>query len=136
MPAMPLLRFTTSVGASAADWQAFARRVAELYADIMATEQSHIAIERTQAAHEDLWLGRSVSGEFVFLDADVRAGRGHDQRRAFAVEVMDELAVRWGVPKPNMKIVFTEHAGELMMGYDRVGDDWAPGQTGDDGTGQ
>lgn len=123
---MPLLRFTTAIDATETEWRTFVRRVAELYAETMNTETSHVAVERNRHTRDELWLGRGEPGGMVFLDADIRKGRSHEQRRAFAVAVMDDLADRWGVPTPNMKVVFTEHQGQLMMGYDRVGDDWSP----------
>lgn len=123
---MPLLRFTTAIEATDEEWQEFAAAVAELYADHMDTGTSHVAVERTRVARTDLWLGRGVPGGMVFLDADIREGRTHDQRRAFALAVMDQVATRWDVPDPNMKVVFTEHEGPLLMGHNRVGDAWSP----------
>ncbi|MGB9955919.1 hypothetical protein ACOZ4B_05970 [Haloferax prahovense] len=38
---------------------------------------------------------------------------------------MDAVAERFGVPESNQKVVFTEHEGSRMVGYDRVGDDWS-----------
>jgi hypothetical protein len=47
---------------------------------------------------------------------------------------MDTAAEEFGVPEPNMKVVFTEHEGEAMMGYDRVGSAWSSDEgTMDDG---
>jgi hypothetical protein len=37
---------------------------------------------------------------------------------------MERAVAEFGVPEPNAKVVFTEHAGEDMMGIDRVGGDW------------
>lgn len=126
---MPLLRFTTAIEATKEEWREFARAVAALYADHMDTRTDHVAVERTRADRADLWLGRGVPGGIVFLDADIREGRSHDRRREFALAVMNRLASRWGVPEPNMKVVFTEHEGPLMMGYDRVGGDWSPDES-------
>jgi hypothetical protein len=71
-------------------------------------------------------LGRAVQSDpdVVVLEADIRTGRPPDQRREFAVAFMDTLHDEWGIPHPNMKVVFTEHEGTHMMGYDRVGSDW------------
>lgn len=123
---MPLLHFTTAIDATDREWRAFAESVAASYADHMETGTDHVAVARTRADRADLWLGRGVPGAMAFLEADVREGRSADRRRRFALAVMDDLAARWGVPEPNMKVVFTEHEGSSMMGYDRVGDDWSP----------
>ena len=37
---------------------------------------------------------------------------------------MKRFHEEWKIPKANMKVVFTEHEGSHMMGYDRVGSDW------------
>ena len=37
---------------------------------------------------------------------------------------MEHAATTYDVPDENMKVVFTEHPGEAMMGVDRVGGEW------------
>lgn len=59
----------------------------------------------------------------MILDADVRRGRDAEQKRAFALAVMELTAETWAISDSNMKIVFIEHAGENMMSMDRVGDE-------------
>jgi len=39
---------------------------------------------------------------------------------------MERVRDAFGVPTPNLKVVFTEHDGPSMMGYDRVGGEWTP----------
>lgn len=128
---MPLLQFTTSVAADGDDWQSFAETVADLYAKHMQTDRGHIAVEFHRVPRDDMWLGRQVPGDLLFLDAEIREGRTHERRRAFALAVMDDAASRWDVPEQNQKVVFTEHEGALMMGYDRVGSAWTPDEAGD-----
>ena len=73
---------------------------------------------------EDEHLGRAVDGPLLFLDADIRQGWSFDRKRAFALETFAHAGERFGVPGENMKVVFTEHPGESMMGVDRVGGEW------------
>jgi hypothetical protein len=90
----------------------------------METSASHVAV--TIAEHEPsaMAIGRGVDGPLLFLDAEVREGRPFEYKRAFALAVMERAVAAFGVPEPNCKVVFTEHAGEDMMGVDRVGGDW------------
>ncbi|MBP2251304.1 hypothetical protein J2754_001625 [Halarchaeum solikamskense] len=41
---------------------------------------------------------------------------------------MERAREAHGVPPENLKVVFTEHDGPSMMGYDRVGAAWTPGE--------
>jgi hypothetical protein len=99
------------------------------YADLMDASTDYVAV----VVHDDVHLaiGRADGGRQMFLSADIRRGRPQERRRAFAVAVMDDLRERFDVPRPNLKVSFTEHAGGDLMGYDRVGDEWAP--DGEDG---
>lgn len=60
----------------------------------------------------------------VVLEADVRKGRPQEQRRQFAVAFIEKLHDEWGISHANLKVVYTEHEGSHMMGYDRVGGEW------------
>lgn len=60
----------------------------------------------------------------LFLDAEIRRGRSFERKRSFALETMAEVAERFDVPEENVKVVFTQHEGEAMMGVDRVGGEW------------
>lgn len=126
---MPLLQIDTTRSLSSAETESFADRVRELYAAEMQTGTSHVAV--TVRCHESaaLSLGRSVPGDHFFLDAEVRRGRDGETKRAFALAVMDAGRDALGVPRPNMKVVFTEHDGPNMMGYDRVGGEWTPDES-------
>lgn len=124
---MPHLQFDVTGPIEDGEKTAFAERVAELYTDHMATTVGHVAVTVRERDPADLWLGRAVEGRLLFLDADVRQGRSGERKRSFALAAMELARERWGVPEPNMKVVFTEHAGPDMMGVDRVGGEWSPG---------
>ncbi|WP_418280033.1 tautomerase [Halorubrum sp. DTA98] len=125
---MPLLQFDTTLSLSAAEKTAFAERVTDLYTEEMATTRGHVAVTVRERDAGDLHLGRMVDGPLLFLDAEIRRGRSFERTRAFALGVMEHAADEYGVPEPNLKVVFTEHAGEAMMGMDRVGGEWEPGE--------
>ena len=129
---MPLLTFETTVEMTPDQQRSFADSVRDTYGEIMQTGTSHAAVVIRCRSPGALSIGRQVDDDrLLFLDADVRAGRPFELKRAFARSVMDLAADEFGVPTPNMKVVFTEHDGPNMMGYDRVGSDWS--QADDDG---
>lgn len=122
---MPLLQFETTVEMSPAEKRTFADSVRDLYSEIMQTGTGHAAVVVRPRSPGELSIGRAVPDEdLLFLDADVRAGRSFETKRELALAVMDLAAEEFGVPTPNMKVVFTEHEGPNMMGYDRVGAEW------------
>jgi phenylpyruvate tautomerase PptA (4-oxalocrotonate tautomerase family) len=127
---MPLLSFIVDESRSAEEKRTFAGQVADLYAEHMETGTGHIAVEIREVEPGGLWLGRADDPEagHLFCDADIREGRSADQRRAFALAVMDLAAERWALPEANLKVVFSEHAGPEMMGVDRVGSEWTSGE--------
>ncbi|WP_135365794.1 tautomerase family protein [Halosimplex halophilum] len=121
---MPLLQFDTTCSLSDAEKEAFAERVTALYTSEMETTAGHVAVTIRDREPADLHLGRAVDGPLLFLDAEIRRGRSFERKRAFALAVMEYAGSEFGVPDENMKVVFTEHPGEAMMGVDRVGGEW------------
>ena len=121
---MPLLQFDTTLSLSAEQKVSFPETVTELYTTEMATTAGHVAVTIREREPADLHLGRAVDGALLFLDAEIRRGRSFDRKRAFALETFAHVGDTFDVPDENMKVVFTEHPGESMMGVDRVGGDW------------
>jgi len=98
----------------------------------METRAGHVAVAIDELEPSAMAIGRAVDGPLLFLDAEIREGRPFEYKRAFAVAVMEHAVAEFGVPEPNAKVVFTEHAGENMMGLDRVGGDWDRGSVSHD----
>jgi len=121
---MPLLQFDTTLSLSAGAKTSFAETVMELYTNEMATTRGHVAVTIRERESADLHLGRAVEGPLLFLDAEIRQGRSRERKRAFALAVMEHAVSTFDVPDENMKVVYTEHPGEAMMGVDRVGGEW------------
>ena len=122
---MPLLQFETTVEMSADEKRAFADDVRALYSEIMQTGTGHAAVVVRPRSPGELSIGREVpDADRLFLDAEIRRGRSGETKRELALAIMDLAAEEFGVPTPNMKVVFTEHQGPNMMGYDRVGAEW------------
>ena len=121
---MPLLQFDTTLSLSAAEKTSFANTVTKLYTTEMDTTDGHVAVTIRNRKPADLHLGRAVDGPLLFLDAEIRRGRSFERKRAFALGVMEHVSTTYDVPDENMKVVFTEHPGDAMMGVDRVGGEW------------
>jgi phenylpyruvate tautomerase PptA (4-oxalocrotonate tautomerase family) len=127
---MPLLEFDCSAAMTADENQRFSGRITELYADHMETGTDHIAVVLRERSELELDIGRADSAEpCLVLDAEIRQGREFEAKRAFALAVMELADEIWEIPDPNMKVVFTEHAGENMMGVDRVGSEWSSNES-------
>lgn len=123
---MPHLEFDCSAVMTEGEKQAFVRRVTGLYAEHMDTGTDHVAVVIRERSTAELAVGRAGAEEpCLVLDADVRRGREFEAKRSFALAVMELASETWGIRDPNMKVVFTEHAGEELMGVDRVGSEWS-----------
>jgi len=122
---VPLLQFDTTASVTEAEKRAVTDAVTDLYAEEMATSTGHVATVIREHPASNLSLGRAVDGPLCFLSADVREGRPSECRRAFALAAMELVSERFGVPEPNLKVAFTEHPGEDLMGVDRVGGEWS-----------
>jgi phenylpyruvate tautomerase PptA (4-oxalocrotonate tautomerase family) len=127
---MPYLALDTTRELATDDRRACTAALTDLYAHEMATARSHVAVAVREHPSGAMALGRAEHGPIAVLDADVRRGRSLEHRRAFALEVVDWLDEEWDVPRPNAKVVFTEHNGDQMMGADRVGGEWSPEDEG------
>ncbi|WP_224269235.1 tautomerase [Haloprofundus salinisoli] len=92
----------------------------------MATTAGHVAVVVREHPPTAMSLGRAVDGPIATLNADIRRGRSFKRRRTFALAVVNWLEVAWDVPRPNVKVAFTEHEGHDLMGADRVGGEWPP----------
>ncbi|MFC4438704.1 MULTISPECIES: 4-oxalocrotonate tautomerase family protein [Natrialbaceae] len=122
---MPLLQFDTTRSLTPEERTALADRVTELYTSEMETTAGHVAVTIREHEASALHLGRAVEGPLLFLDAEIRRGRSFERKRAFALATMEYAGKTLEIPDENVKVVFTEHPGEAMMGVDRVGGEWS-----------
>ena len=123
---MPYLALDTTADLTPAERRDCTNAFTELYTDIMETASDHVAVAVRDHPTEAMALGRAVDGPIAVLSADIRRGRPFDQRRRFVLAVVDWLHEVWEIPRPNLKVVVTEHDGNDLMGADRVGGEWSP----------
>ena len=107
---MPHLQFEVSEPLDDAAVAPFVDRVTALFAEHMDTGTGHVAV--TVRDDSGVALGRAGADDPVaVLNADIRAGRTADQRRALATDSIAALSDRFGVPPANVYVVYTEHPG-------------------------
>lgn len=107
---MPQLRFETT--AEPTNETAFTTWVAERFAEVMDTGTGHVGVSIRACDRKELSLGRATDDEDVVLvDADIRAGRSEEQRRALATSIIETVSDEWSVPASNVYLVYTEHDG-------------------------
>jgi hypothetical protein len=123
---MPYLALDTTFDPTGRERRAFTEAVTDRYTEEMATSAGHVAVVVRDHPSAAMSIGRTVDGPIAVLDADVRRGRSFDKRRSFALAVIDWLDEEWGIPRLNLKVAFTEHDGDQLMGADRVGGEWSP----------
>ena len=127
---MPHLQFELNFTPTVAEKRNFAEAVKQHFAAIMSTGTDHIGITFRCYAQEDLVFGRAgTDGKITFLNADIRLGRTAEQKRRLSLAIMDELGTRWGMPRENIYVIYTEHDGPDFQLSDRVLPSW---QTGED----
>jgi len=125
---MPHLQFEFNFTPAQQDKARFADAVRDHFASIMSTGTDHIGITFRCYARDDLVFGRAGEGPIAFLNADIRLGRTADQKRRLALAIMDEIAVRWGMARESIYIVYTEHDGPDFQLSDRVLPSWQAGE--------
>ncbi len=127
---MPHLQFETNFTPTSQEKRQFAAAVVRHFSEIMDTGTDHIGVTLRSYGRDDLVFGRAEQAErgIVFLNADIRKGRTADQKRRLALAIMAELDRTWGVPQPNIYVVYTEHDGENFQLSDRVLPSWSAGE--------
>lgn len=123
---MPYLQIDHSLSLSDSDRTSVIENITSTYVREMETDSAHVAVRLQQLKRSSLALGRAdPDGPLVIISADIRRGRPQSQRRSLAMAIMTYFSDQFHVPEENIKIVFTEHPGPDMMGFNRVGSEWA-----------
>lgn len=127
---MPHLQFELNFAAAPEEKRAFAGAVVRHFSEIMDTGTDHIAVTIRCFGPEDLTFGRAApsGGRTAFVNADIRLGRTHDQKRRLSLAYIDELASRFGVAREAVYVILTEHDGHHFQLSDRVLPSWSEGE--------
>jgi len=127
---MPHLQFDLNFTPPAEKKTRFAAAVVGHFARVMDTGTDHIAVSLRCAEREDLAFGRSPDPArgIAFMNADLRRGRTAEQKRRFALAVIEELEKTLGVPRAAVYVIFTEHDGPDFQMHDGVLPSWSAGE--------
>src|SRR5882724_12819877 len=133
---MPHLQFDLNFTPKAQDKTRFADAVVQHFGKVMDTGTDHVAVTLRCGAREDLVFGRAgdPSRGIAFLNADLRRGRTPDQKRRFALAVIDDLGRVFDVPPSAVYIIFTEHDGPEFQMHDGVLPSWSAGERSEEHT--
>ena len=127
---MPHLQFEINQTLTDADKASFAEAVRQLFSDIMDTGTDHISISIREFSTYNLSIGRVKNPEkgIAVVNADIRAGRTMDQRRALTLGFMELLHNTWDIPKEQMYVTLTEHKGEDFHLLEKYLASWEEGE--------
>jgi 5-carboxymethyl-2-hydroxymuconate isomerase len=105
-------------------------RFKALFAEVMETETDHIATVIREHGTYNLDIGRAEDRAqgVAHVNADIRAGRTLEQRRALALGFMDILHHLAGIPAKHFYVTFTQHPGEDFHLHERYLSAWQPGE--------
>lgn len=127
---MPHLHFELNFTPAEREKARFASAVVQHFAEAMDTGTDHVAVSLRCGAGEDLTFGRArdPSRGIAFLNADLRKGRTPEQKRRFALAVVEELERLLRVPREAVYVIFTEHDGPDFQMHDGVLPSWSSGE--------
>jgi phenylpyruvate tautomerase PptA (4-oxalocrotonate tautomerase family) len=123
---MPYIQFDLPRDPDHGDFGSLAKRVADLYAEVMQTTPSGVTVAvRELGEGRVLRDGRPV----VAIRCDIRSGRPDAQREAFAVALTDLVASRGEELGAAQSVVyFTEGPGRWIFEEGRANPDWSPAE--------
>jgi phenylpyruvate tautomerase PptA (4-oxalocrotonate tautomerase family) len=127
---MPHIQIEINKTLTDTDKQRLAREVNQLFADIMATGTDHISLSIREFDTWSLSLGRVSQPQagIGLINADIRAGRTLEQRRALTLGFIDLLHQCLAIPKAHIYVTLTEHPGEDFHLHEKYLASWQPGE--------
>jgi|GEM_PF-360003 len=127
---MPHLQFEINRTMTDAGKIAFAREVRQLFSRVMDTGTDHISISIREFGTHNLSIGRVTEPEkgVAVVNADIRAGRTLEQRRALTLGFMDLISGALGIPVRHIYVTLTEHKGEDFHLYEKYLASWQEGE--------
>jgi phenylpyruvate tautomerase PptA (4-oxalocrotonate tautomerase family) len=123
---VPYIQFDLPRDPDHGDFSSLAKRVADLYAEVMQTTPSGVTVAvRELGEGRVLRDGRPV----VAIRCDIRSGRPDAQREAFAVALTDLVASRGEELGAAQSVVyFTEGPGRWIFEEGKANPDWSPAE--------
>src|SRR5919199_1254320 len=125
---MPYLQFDLPRAYPADTKRRLARRVGEVYAEVMQTTPSIVKVAFRELGADNLFrCGEDDAPEpLVVLMCDIRRGRPAAQRQAVAAALAAAVAEALEVALDQVEIEFTQHPGDEMYRHGALVADWLP----------
>ncbi len=122
---MPYLQFDLPRAYPAETKRRLARRVGDVYADVMQTTPEIVKVGFRELGADNLFrCGRGEPEPVVVLMCDIRRGRPVEQRQAVALALSAAAAEALDVGLDEIEIEFTQHAGDEMFRHGALVADW------------
>jgi phenylpyruvate tautomerase PptA (4-oxalocrotonate tautomerase family) len=127
---MPHIQFDINQTIARPEKIALTRQTQHLFARIMVTGTDHISISIRECGTFNLSLGKVEQPELgiALVNADIRAGRTLEQRRALSLGLMEVIHTALKIPKEHMYVTLTEHPGEDFHLLERYLASWQQGE--------
>jgi len=129
--AMPYLQQYTPFTYTVDQKQRLAKRMGEIYAEVMSASISRISIAIRELGEGGLW--RCSAGDprpVTLLMCDIRVGRPKEVRAELARQLVEACFEIVGLDETTINVEFTQNTGDEMYHtmYGGLSDDWRAGQ--------
>lgn len=126
---MPYLQLDVPAHYPSALKRDLARRLGDVYADIMQTTPDRVSVSVRELGEGNLWrCGDSDPEPAAVLMCDIRAGRPAEQRLRLAQALADTCVTLLDLRPDRLAIEFTQHLGDEMFRDGRFASDWSPAE--------
>lgn len=128
---MPYLQLDTPFSYSVADKRRLAKRLGEIYSQIMNSNINRVTVAIRELGEGSVWrCGEADPRPAALLMCDIRRGRTAEHRARLARELINACIEIVGLREENLNLEFTQHAGDEMYHtlYGGLSDDWNPDQ--------
>lgn len=135
---MPHLQLDVPVRRPTEIKRALARRLGDLYAEIMQTTPDLVDVTLREMGEGSVWrCGGDEPAPTAVLSCEIRRGRPPEQRKSLAEALHGACVEAYGLDPLYLTVEFTQHAGDeiyrqtLVDGVVRggLGRDWTPEET-------
>jgi len=128
---MPYLQLDLPGPASEAVKRRLARRIGDLFAEIMQTTPEQVSVGFRELGQGNLWrCGHGEPEPAAVLMCDIRRGRPPGQRARLAEALVDACADALGLDPSRLAVEFTQHSADEMYKRERggLGAEWSPAE--------
>jgi phenylpyruvate tautomerase PptA (4-oxalocrotonate tautomerase family) len=128
---MPYLQLDTPFSCTIDQKRRLAKRMGEIYSDVMSANINRISIAIRELGEGGLWrCGPEEPRPVAFLMCDIRRGREKEVRAELARQLVAACIEIVGLDVTTINVEFTQHSGDEMYHsmYGGLSDDWQAGQ--------